>query len=570
MRFELLPNEVLIECFDYFTISEIFHSFDRLNHRFNQLIRNLPFHLKYHHDQKLIFDHFCRKIVSEPEIKNQIYSIDISNENSCNQIETFLSWFSLEEFPHLRTLVLTGVDQNHALKLKPMLPALTQLEDLHLIKSNDDTEQLVPSSLTSKLRRLTIRSLPQSIQVSHTPCSITHLTLSSGNSHHIFIILEHVPWLVYLNIKNISTDYSEEQSKTFFPTAGHCNLKKLALTNYHGAFEALELLATQIPNLHSLIMITNNNEELVDAPRWEHLIKSSLQKLSSFKFEFYCSHRDDLLDRFEQFQSHFWQEAHPWYTNYSFTRFYAIIHTVPFLKHEFTLHKFSTKYEQNQSNNFIRVRELKLDYNAIDHEGGYSFPNVRSLTICHDSPDKTPKSNEQILRLPLKINLSNVQHLTISNIPEESVALTLSLICQNAPRLSSLCLEPCDLRMLINHTEVCSSLHGNIHIFDSKNRLLFKNDDDIHLFCRIFTNIKRLQCLPIEIEQLSYLLDHLPHLTMIEIFTSAIGKVENLLSSLTEHRPLFSRTFHTEKISCVDRKSYSRKKYGCCLWINSN
>ena len=59
MNFERLPNEILIECFEYLNIFEIFYSFDRLNSRFYKLIRNIQLQLNFENIPKTLFDQFC-------------------------------------------------------------------------------------------------------------------------------------------------------------------------------------------------------------------------------------------------------------------------------------------------------------------------------------------------------------------------------------------------------------------------------------------------------------------------------------------------------------------------------
>jgi hypothetical protein len=73
--FELLPNEILIECFEYLNAFEIFYSFDQLNYRFSKFIRTIPLYLNFQYVQKSTFDQFCLIIKSNPEVKNQIYSL---------------------------------------------------------------------------------------------------------------------------------------------------------------------------------------------------------------------------------------------------------------------------------------------------------------------------------------------------------------------------------------------------------------------------------------------------------------------------------------------------------------
>ena len=101
MKLESLPNEIFIECFEYLNYVDIFSSFDQLNYRFNKLIRNIP---------KVLFDQFCKKLLSNREIKKQIHSLHLSNKETYPQIHLFLSLFSFTEFSHLHSLSLTQVD----------------------------------------------------------------------------------------------------------------------------------------------------------------------------------------------------------------------------------------------------------------------------------------------------------------------------------------------------------------------------------------------------------------------------------------------------------------------------
>ena len=83
IKLEFLPNEILFECLQYLNAVHIFHSFDQLNYRFNKLIRSIPLHLDFQNIHKLLFDQFCRKLSSSPEIKTQVYSLHLSNDRTC-------------------------------------------------------------------------------------------------------------------------------------------------------------------------------------------------------------------------------------------------------------------------------------------------------------------------------------------------------------------------------------------------------------------------------------------------------------------------------------------------------
>jgi hypothetical protein len=91
MNFELLPSEILIECFEYLNGSDIFHSFDQLNYRFDKLIQTLSLYFNFQDIRKSIFNQFCKKMLSNVEIQSQIYSLQISNKNTHGKIEEFRS-----------------------------------------------------------------------------------------------------------------------------------------------------------------------------------------------------------------------------------------------------------------------------------------------------------------------------------------------------------------------------------------------------------------------------------------------------------------------------------------------
>ena len=102
MIFELLPNEILLECFKHLNAAHIFYSFDQLNSRFNKLTRATPLYLSFENVRKKIFDQFCENMLLSSEMKNQIISLKLSNKNTCGQIAAFLSLFSLFTSSHDR------------------------------------------------------------------------------------------------------------------------------------------------------------------------------------------------------------------------------------------------------------------------------------------------------------------------------------------------------------------------------------------------------------------------------------------------------------------------------------
>ncbi|CAF1305477.1 unnamed protein product [Adineta steineri] len=95
MKFEFLPNEILFQCFQYLNAPDVFYSFDQLNLRFFKLIRDTSLYLNFSQMKKSLFNHFCRIILLNSEIKQKIIYLQLSNDGTNGQIEYFLSLYSM-------------------------------------------------------------------------------------------------------------------------------------------------------------------------------------------------------------------------------------------------------------------------------------------------------------------------------------------------------------------------------------------------------------------------------------------------------------------------------------------
>ena len=61
MKFEYLPNEILILCFEYLNGLEIFYAFNRINSRLNNLILNIPLHINFHNVNQIMLENSRRQ-----------------------------------------------------------------------------------------------------------------------------------------------------------------------------------------------------------------------------------------------------------------------------------------------------------------------------------------------------------------------------------------------------------------------------------------------------------------------------------------------------------------------------
>ena len=390
-KLELLPNEIFIECFQYLNAPDIFHSFDRLNYRFYRLIRNIPLHLNFQQLKKPLFKYFCQTILSNPEIKQNIISLQLSDEGTRGQIQSFLSLFSLNEFLHLRSLSLVKMNDDDA---KQVLPMLSFLSDLYCLSYTGQRYTISDTNFvlsTLQIRILTITDFSFDSTFVNQNMSLISLTISLCGIIDLCSLLKCTSMLKYVRIERL---YSETYMGNILDVSiGYTNaihLKQLLLYSSNIDITILELLLKHAPNLEVFVIYSGYEEEMIDAKRWQHLIQSSLPHLRVFKFHFsYDTNNgyNEMLIKFPPFQTDFWCKQHHWYINCTIDNTGVKVYTIPYLRNDYTL-SFTTSKMQKYSNTslsylneFDNVKDLCLCTNAFRDDLPYYFRNVQSLLI---------------------------------------------------------------------------------------------------------------------------------------------------------------------------------------------
>ncbi|CAF1494892.1 unnamed protein product [Adineta steineri] len=562
MKFESIPNEIFIEIFEFLSIFDIFYSFNQLNDHFNELIRTIPLHLNFKYIQKSTFDRFCKFLLTNPDVKNQVYSLKLSNKDTCGQINEFLSFFSLDEFIHLHSLTLIQVKENSLQKLKSILPLIPQLHSFHLLDSND-IQLTYP--LPSNLQILTIPTLSSIDKLS----SITNLTISGCSIdqllNHLF---KYAPMLTYLNIQYLSSYYSTitNYSNVNFTKAVH--LKELVISNFQYKFEDLKCLVKYIPKLITLKFTGTYDLDMIDANQWESLIKSSLSCLETFKFIFnyiYKPNDNHMEDRFNQFQTDFWIKQHQWHTEYSLSNHSALIYTVPYMLNSYKLDIDSNRYSNQLINTLNNVKNLTLYRAPIRETWGHCFSNVISLTILPPEYAHRPSLGTQAIRLlqPI-VNLSNLQHLNISLKFKIKDSHAFLRILQDLPKLSSLTISVRALEQFAYNKELCEYLNKVIKKLDiyKYHSSSFKFHYQIEEFCKIFSNIEELKCNIDQQNDLLFLLKHLPKLSILKAYLWKINDHDYFYSWFKKQ---------TNKLNLLFDVNYIDKyETELMVWINRN
>ena len=579
MQFEFLPNEILIECFEYLNATDIFYSFDQLNYRFYKIIRTLPLYFNFQYIHKSIFHHLCMKIQSDPDIKRQIISLNLSNKDTVNQIRVFLSFCPLNDFSYLQSLTLIGVRMHNIEILKSILPFISQLRRFHLIEPQGiKIEELVSTLPTSQLQRLSIPSLSPALISSYQMVPMTHITVLTCSLNKLYRLLECAPTLKYLNINCVEKkDSLRTNNQVHYCDTIARHLQKLVIENCKCCFEDFEIFIKQTPNLKSLTIFAEYNLDMINAYRWQYLITSLLHHLKIFKFKFAvfeCTTGDDVRSEFIRFQGYFWQRQRHWYNEYVITENIALIYTIPYPSNTYTAvsNPFSCwNKRMNTFNTFENVTDLSLPGTSILIVDRCYFSNVISLKFAplYETSSLTEDEKylaEQKLTQSLKkmINLFYLKHLEVASNTSMKISFILLEILKKAPYLSSFIIRSETLLSLFTNDELCQYLNKMIKKLEINrySYYLWNIPDKIEQFCLIFSNIEQLQCNIEKLEDVLFILRYLTKLTILKVFLLKPNNSEHSLSSLKTE---------LEKIGITILIDYDDKeKKVICLWIERN
>ncbi|CAF1089491.1 unnamed protein product [Adineta steineri] len=481
MKFELLPNEIFIECFQYLNAPEVFYSFDRLNYRFYTLIRTIPLWLNFEEFKKSKFNQFCTR----------------------GQIEEFLSLFPLNEFINLRSLSLTDLKEENGEQLKPMLALLSNLYYFSFTDLEYRNSEILSELSKSKLRILSIPEFRYGESILKD-MSITSLTISFCTANQLSKIFRYALALKYLKIEYFY--YYMHVNKPFkFCTAKAVCLKQLIINDCEADFELIEQCLKRTPNLTIFTIKNNTCVEMINADRWQHLIESSLLHLRVFNFWFSCFIRTDsyngMLNKFQQFQTNFWSEQHHWHTNYEINKNSASIYTMPYVWNKYTLVTSINNY--GNLNGFDKVTELVLSQMTIKYNSPYYFNNVKSLELINEDyfdihPDEYMLQKDQIKFLNKIVNLSNIKHLKIPASSYKLFSSSLLLeILKELPYVSSLEIDKDSLTLCVKDRELCKYLNTKIttlYLYNYSPYGDYIKSDEIDLLLKTFSDLEQLRC----------------------------------------------------------------------------
>ncbi|CAF4052393.1 unnamed protein product [Adineta steineri] len=151
MNFTSLPNAIILNLFEYFSLTELFQYFSDLNSRLNKLLY-YEFQ-KFHLDLRSLSKREVNEIYQNyiPSIINQNISIHLSNDYATpHQIQSFISHddYKLRQFLHLQSISISNLQWNMLEHLLKNLPNLYQLKcDLNVYINGNEWEDIIKKFL---------------------------------------------------------------------------------------------------------------------------------------------------------------------------------------------------------------------------------------------------------------------------------------------------------------------------------------------------------------------------------------------------------------------------------------
>lgn len=584
MHFEFLANELLLDLFEYFDTSHLFHAFHGLNIRFNQLLyhhfQSHQFNLQYisKEDFELLLKNYL------PLIINEIKSLRLSNDETSDLPELLLSYgFTLNKFHNLQFLSLYNIHSIETLtRIIYQCQYLPQLIHLNIMKySENDIHKNITDLLNNiwNLKTLLYCNLNGIIHPDET--SLSKITMISSSIKYLSI--ENIPSnLTCLSHLLICTPNLQQLSTTIYSYSLNDHMKNNILTLkslklfFGGSINSLKNLLEKIPNLTNMMIITSH--VYINGNIWKQLIIDYLPNLKVFqlKMELDFQERNDDMNEItdeliHSFQNLFWIEEHQWFIrlhwNPSDPYKSITLYTLPYAFDTFDYsNKSCTKStcldSENQywSYDYVEIFDhSNIENNLLDNFSllRARFPNIEYLQI------NLPFDNMFWLRY---FSFNHLKSLSIS-IYKYSGYLQLQTLFDQAPYLYSLKIE-FSIDFLINLFQLTSQSIRRLDFLDILNNqsIYFTKDDCMNLINSSFG--KQCEVLLIRLKSrylVMNLIENMFNLRLL-IFECEDDHESFLTFSLTKNELIQWLKSHLPSTYSIIR--HPRKRFRIQIWIN--
>lgn len=510
---DILPVEILYRIFDNLDIETIVCSIRYVCKQFYLTTNTYNrYRFDFQRQSKRNFQLICRLIPFE-----NVISLTLSNQDpTYGQIPLFFSQFTLEKFHRLQNLTFIQIDDELLVRSEDFIRK-SHLKTLSITLHTYPTPKTFSSakSLSSLIAHRTVEHLDLHIGLRFwndlewpNDCQLQSLRINTNITlDYLQTILKRSIQLKNLNLKDVLTD--EDDNEISVQTGSQ--LKSLTFTDGRITLIKLEQCLSLTPSLTYLKLIGSSDlfNSTFDGLLWQKLIQTKLISLKTFEvflsiltYSNYPKKNLDLL--IKSFRTCFWLEQ----LNCSIQCDYIpnsrkiMFYTLPICHRNFvypidikkiSLTNFSSR---STDNDMINVQKLSINLtkdvqtSVTQSMPRVFFPNIKSLTLGND--DEWPSSAQRFLSTILNLSQITKLSLSVNFFPDYSsntISHINSLLSQTS-NLHSLILydywtpENCSKRL----PTVCSLIRSNI---------------------------KHLQLRVKDLNDITYILDRLGHLTSI-------------------------------------------------------
>lgn len=442
MQLECLPNEILLEIFDYLHALHLVHAFHQLNFRLNQLL-TVSFNsyvLDFRSISKHDFDLLCRQHL--PTIVDRVISVHLSADDETPTLpQAFLTTsLPLDRFRHLRALSLYAMESTDL--LTEVLGRCRQLTHLRLIQCFCDYKEVqlinqiwgMPKLVDCCIDDLFCKGTCFA-ELTATSSSIRYLSIKNiiCDFRSLAYVFQRTPALTHLATSIICTDKLEKLPGSL------PSLTKLTLS-YAGSVPTMVNFLQDACHLRSLNITTSYL--LLDGDEWQAILVEHLPHLTRFQFKMSFQfpqnyNVDDAADELlATFQTDFWLKKRQCFVRcewnaadpFNGASLYSL--PCPFTEYRFNneLCAKSTLPKQVECHSYDHVKSLQYESSTLNQSVCTSarFPNLSHLAIILPFNDEFLRSISP---------LHHLKSLDVTLLSNESAYEQLQRLLNLAPQL---------------------------------------------------------------------------------------------------------------------------------------
>jgi hypothetical protein len=398
MSLDILPIELVYKILDNLDLQTIIFSFQNVCKRFYAITNTYNrYELDLNSISKVYFHHICGII--RPET---IISLILSDHDTTpGQISLFMSLFNIDQFIHLRSLTLIGIEKTQLNRLMNYvdIKSLNTLS-INIRKNNSHLEDVSIIPLLSNIAMANLYKLELTMWspdindfIWPKQCTLRHLTIGHYMTYRqVSMIISQLTHLRTLAIRNCIITDTDEMVTILPDNDKNTNLMSLTFKNSRLQMNDLELLLSLTPSLVHLQLTgtVNSSDAILNGLRWEEFIQSKLPSLEKFEFFFRAqtdrNHDSTNIDPWIiPFRTLFWIKHKSWFVTCNYINRSAILrlYTVPIcdpcIIYESEFDKTTcTTYPSIENDTLImnNVREVQLDLIQM-------MNTVKVQNVCH-------------------------------------------------------------------------------------------------------------------------------------------------------------------------------------------